>query len=216
MLIGSTGEVELDLRGRHAFGLASGPASAVNCAAHVAFTVDRGTRMPASRTYSHARPAHYRRTLDLATAALVTALIAASAWLTLPLGAVPVTLQVFFVVLAALLLPPGWAAASMLAYVVLGAAGLPVFSGAQGGSGRARGSDRRVPHRIRRRRDAWLRAAVGSGRSSDRLGCRRHRGRGRHRRGLRAAVRLSLHSSRISPSLRLSSPEWCRSSSAMP
>jgi biotin transport system substrate-specific component len=69
------------------------------------------------------------------TAALVTALIAASAWVTLPLGAVPVTLQMFFVVLAALLLSPGWAAASMAAYLVLGAVGLPVFAGGQGGLG---------------------------------------------------------------------------------
>lgn len=77
----------------------------------------------------------YRRTLDLATAALIVSLIAVSAWITLPIGAVPVTLQVFFVVLAALLLPPGWAAASMITYVALGTAGLPVFSGAQGGLG---------------------------------------------------------------------------------
>jgi biotin transport system substrate-specific component len=65
----------------------------------------------------------------------VSALIAASAWIAIPVGAVPVTFQVFFVVLAALLLPPAWAAASMGAYLALGAIGLPVFSGGQGGLG---------------------------------------------------------------------------------
>jgi biotin transport system substrate-specific component len=71
----------------------------------------------------------------MVTAALVTALLAASAWIIIPVGAVPITLQVFFVVLAALLLPPVWAAASMAAYLALGAVGLPIFSGGQGGPG---------------------------------------------------------------------------------
>lgn len=75
------------------------------------------------------------RVTDLTSAALLTALIAAAAWITLPLGAVPVTLQVFVVVLAALLLVPRWAAASMGLYVALGAIGLPIFSGAKGGVG---------------------------------------------------------------------------------
>ncbi|HSK46573.1 MAG TPA: biotin transporter BioY [Coriobacteriia bacterium] len=74
-------------------------------------------------------------TTNLVTAALVAALLAASAWITIPVGAVPVTLQVFFVVLAALLLPPRWAMASMGLYLALGAAGLPIFSGANGGLG---------------------------------------------------------------------------------
>ena len=74
-------------------------------------------------------------TTNLATAALVAALLAASAWITIPVGAVPVTLQVFFVVLAALLLPPAWAGASIAGYIALGAVGLPIFSGAQGGLG---------------------------------------------------------------------------------
>lgn len=90
---------------------------------------------PVASAAAPSRSAAYGRSMDLATAALLTALIAVSAWIVVPLGAVPVTLQTFFVVLAALLLPPGWAAASMLCYVALGAAGLPIFSGAQGGLG---------------------------------------------------------------------------------
>lgn len=75
------------------------------------------------------------RTRNLVTAALIVSLLAVSAWVTIPMGTVPVTLQVFVVVLAALLLSPGWAAASLGAYVFMGAAGLPVFSHGTGGLG---------------------------------------------------------------------------------
>jgi biotin transport system substrate-specific component len=74
-----------------------------------------------------------RRTRDLVTAALITALMAVTGWVALPLGAVPVTLQTFGVALAALLLPPGWAAGSLALYVVLGAIGVPVLAGGQAG-----------------------------------------------------------------------------------
>jgi biotin transport system substrate-specific component len=48
-------------------------------------------------------------------------------------GPVPFTLQTAFVLLAGLLLRPGWAATSMGLYLLLGAIGLPVFSAGQGG-----------------------------------------------------------------------------------
>ena len=76
-----------------------------------------------------------QRTRDLTAAALVTALLAASAWISIPLGPVPITLQVFVVVLASLLLRPGWAAAALGVYLAMGAAGLPVFSNGTGGLG---------------------------------------------------------------------------------
>ena len=79
------------------------------------------------------RPAH--RTREMTAAALVTSLLVVSAWVTIPLGSVPVTLQVFVVVLASLLLRPGWAAAALGVYLLLGAAGLPVFSSGTGGFG---------------------------------------------------------------------------------
>jgi len=75
------------------------------------------------------------RTRDLVTSALIVSLLAVSAWISIPLGSVPVTLQVFVVVLAALLLTPGWAAASLSVYVFLGAIGLPLFSNGTGGIG---------------------------------------------------------------------------------
>lgn len=75
------------------------------------------------------------RTRELVTAALVASLLAATSWLSaqLPTGPVPLTPQMIFVVLAALLLTPKWAAAGIGTYVALGAAGLPVFSGGRGG-----------------------------------------------------------------------------------
>ena len=74
-----------------------------------------------------------RRTHDLVAAALITALMAATGWVSVPLGAVPITLQTLGVALAALLLPAGWAAASLALYVALGAIGVPVFAGGHAG-----------------------------------------------------------------------------------
>jgi biotin transport system substrate-specific component len=76
-----------------------------------------------------------RRTRDMTVAALLAALLAASAYIALPTAPVPVTFQVLVVILAALLLAPGWAAASVGLYLLMGAAGLPVFAGPKGGLG---------------------------------------------------------------------------------
>lgn len=75
------------------------------------------------------------RTRNLTTAALVAALLIASAWIVIPLGAVPVTLQILLVVLAALLLSPLWAGAAVGLYIMVGALGFPVFAGGKGGLG---------------------------------------------------------------------------------
>lgn len=83
--------------------------------------------------HEHVLNRSHSRTSEMVSAALLVALLAGSAWVTIPLGAVPVTLQTFVVVLAALLLSPGWAAAALGLYLALGAIGLPIFSGAKGG-----------------------------------------------------------------------------------
>ena len=71
----------------------------------------------------------------MTVAALIAACLATTSWLAALLpSSVPLTLQTFFVVLAALLLRPRWAAASLLVYVALGAVGLPVFAGGRGGA----------------------------------------------------------------------------------
>lgn len=64
--------------------------------------------------------------------ALFTALIIVGTFIRVPLPPVPITLQTFFVMLAALLLSPSMALASVVLYMFLGAIGIPVFSSGGG------------------------------------------------------------------------------------
>ena len=75
------------------------------------------------------------RTRSIAQVALCIAIMAVCAWVTVPLGPVPFTLQTFAVAFAILALRPGEAVAATAGYLVLGAVGLPVFSGMRGGIG---------------------------------------------------------------------------------
>lgn len=63
------------------------------------------------------------------------ALIAVCAWLAVPVGDIAVTMQTFAVFLTLLVLGGGKGTASCVVYLLLGAVGLPVFSGFQGGIG---------------------------------------------------------------------------------
>jgi biotin transport system substrate-specific component len=72
-------------------------------------------------------------------ASLLAALIAAGAYLALPIGPVPIVLQNLFVFLSGLLLGPRWGVASIGVYLMAGALGLPVFAGGVGGIGRFAG-----------------------------------------------------------------------------
>ena len=76
---------------------------------------------------------------DLVMVALFAALIAVCAWVTVP-GAVPFTLQTMGVFLAVGLLGGKRGTASVLVYILLGAVGMPVFSGFSGGVGRLLGT----------------------------------------------------------------------------
>ena len=77
-----------------------------------------------------------KRTLfPLTMTALGTALIAVCAFITLTFGDLKFTLQLFAVLLISGLFPPVYAFASILAYLLLGALGVPVFAGFQGGIG---------------------------------------------------------------------------------
>lgn len=75
------------------------------------------------------------RTRSLAFVGLTIALLVVSAWVSIPLGPVPFTLQTFVIVFAFLVLTPRECLASMGGYLVLGAVGLPVFSSMRGGIG---------------------------------------------------------------------------------
>ena len=72
-------------------------------------------------------------------ASLMAALVAAGAYLAIPIGPVPIVLQNLFIFLAGLLLGPGWGAASVGVYLLAGILGLPVFAGGVGGIGRFAG-----------------------------------------------------------------------------
>lgn len=67
--------------------------------------------------------------------AIFTAIMVVTAFIQIPLPftPVPITLQTMTVMLAGLILKPKEAALSLVVYVLLGAIGLPVFAGSQGG-----------------------------------------------------------------------------------
>ena len=67
--------------------------------------------------------------------ALLCALLCVLSVITLPIGAVPVTLATLGVFLCGMLLPTKNACLAVLGYLLLGAVGLPVFSSMQGGFG---------------------------------------------------------------------------------
>lgn len=76
-------------------------------------------------------------TLNVTLAASLGVLTAAGAYVTIPLpfSSVSITAQTFFVLLAGLLLGARWGATAMVIYLMIGAAGFPVFSGGAGGIG---------------------------------------------------------------------------------
>lgn len=75
------------------------------------------------------------RIRTIAICGLMVALMVVSAWITIPIGVVPITLQVFVMVFALLILKPSRYFTSLGIYFLIGAVGLPVFSGMRGGIG---------------------------------------------------------------------------------
>lgn len=71
------------------------------------------------------------KTRDLILCALFAALIAAGAWIRIPIPVVPFTLQLLFTMMAGILLGGRLGAASVCVYIFMGLIGLPVF--AEGG-----------------------------------------------------------------------------------
>lgn len=70
---------------------------------------------------------------------LFAALMAAGAFISIPIGPVPIVLQNFFVLLAALILGPYDAVLAVILYLFTGLCGLPVFAGGTGGIGKLMG-----------------------------------------------------------------------------
>lgn len=75
------------------------------------------------------------RTRSVVFCGLSVALMAVSAWITVPFGPVPFTLQTFVMVFVLLALQPREALASIGIYIAMGALGLPMFSAMRGGIG---------------------------------------------------------------------------------
>lgn len=65
---------------------------------------------------------------EIALCGLFTGLITIGAWIRIPVPVVPFTLQFLFTMLAGLLLGKRLGAWSVLVYIVLGLAGMPIFS----------------------------------------------------------------------------------------
>ncbi len=74
-----------------------------------------------------------KRSESVAFCGLAIALLAVSAWVTVPLGPIPFTLQTMMLAFVVLLFPAREAVISVAGYVAIGAIGVPVFSGMKGG-----------------------------------------------------------------------------------
>lgn len=72
-------------------------------------------------------------TKEIVYVSLFSALTAIGAFIQIPLGPVPITLQTMFVLLSGFILGPKLAFLSQLIYVLLGLIGLPIFAGITGG-----------------------------------------------------------------------------------
>ena len=68
-------------------------------------------------------------------ASLMAALTSVSAYIILPIGPVPITMQTCFVLLSGAVLGSRWGAGSQMAYICLGLAGIPVFASGTSGLG---------------------------------------------------------------------------------
>lgn len=64
--------------------------------------------------------------------ALFTALTAVGAFIKIPVGPAPITLQLLFIAMAGMLLGPFWGAVSQILYVALGLIGVPLFTAGGG------------------------------------------------------------------------------------
>ena len=74
-------------------------------------------------------------TRQIARAGVAVALLAVSAWVSVPFGPVPFTLQTLALAVLPAALGGGAAVLAVGAYVLLGAVGMPVFAGFSGGVG---------------------------------------------------------------------------------
>lgn len=72
------------------------------------------------------------RTQLLILTAFFTAMTAIGAFIKIPVGPTPITLQLMFITLSGVILGPKWGALSQIIYVGLGLMGLPIFTSGGG------------------------------------------------------------------------------------
>lgn len=72
-------------------------------------------------------------TKDMTLVAMFTGLTAIGAFISIPVGPVPISLQSLFVILSGLILGGKLGALSQIVYIFLGLIGLPIFAGFTGG-----------------------------------------------------------------------------------
>ena len=70
---------------------------------------------------------------EMSLVAIFTSATAVGAFISLPLGPVPITLQTLFVLLSGILLGPKLGALSQIVYIALALIGIPIFTGFSGG-----------------------------------------------------------------------------------
>ena len=70
---------------------------------------------------------------DITHVGIFTALTAVGAFISIPIGPVPITLQSFFVLLSGIILGSKKAMFSQITYLLLGLIGFPIFAGFSGG-----------------------------------------------------------------------------------
>lgn len=75
------------------------------------------------------------KTIDTVHMGIFAAIIAVCSWLTVPIGAVPITLQTMAVCITAGLLGAKKGTFTIIIYILLGAIGVPVFAGFSSGIG---------------------------------------------------------------------------------
>ena len=81
-----------------------------------------------------------RKTYLMTTAALMTAVTCVLAPMSIPIGPVPISFTNLAIYISLYLLGWKWGTVSYLVYVLIGMAGLPVFSGFTGGLGKLAGA----------------------------------------------------------------------------
>lgn len=75
------------------------------------------------------------RTHVVAYVGIAVALIAVCSWVIVPIGPIPLTLQMFAIPLIICVLPLRWSIVAVCSFILLGLLGVPVFSGFRGGIG---------------------------------------------------------------------------------